>query len=185
MLIPVRPFCATISRQRLALRNWEKQQALRPKVSFACLVRVETHRPGTYSASLVTCKSARAWSCTLERFRAKWIPVRVKKTRQDKNLEPRSDSIGTEKALVERGTGDRGHNRVCIPKDAGIRAGAVSNHRPCRDMRAERSSDRDPLITSSLPAASAPPPATPVSAFARRSHPSATGLAPPGSGFPL
>ncbi|MEY9516131.1 hypothetical protein ABIF16_006862 [Bradyrhizobium elkanii] len=33
----------------------------------------------------------------LERFRAKWIPVRVKKTRQNKNLERRSDSIGTEK----------------------------------------------------------------------------------------
>jgi hypothetical protein len=30
-----------------------------------------------------------------ERFRAKWIPVRVKKTRQNKNLEPRSDFIGT------------------------------------------------------------------------------------------
>jgi hypothetical protein len=27
------------------------------------------------------------------------MPVRVKKTRQNKNLEPRSDSIGTEKAL--------------------------------------------------------------------------------------
>jgi len=27
-----------------------------------------------------------------------WRPVRVKKTRQIKNLEPRSDSIGTEKA---------------------------------------------------------------------------------------
>src|ERR1700722_754808 len=89
MLIPVRPFCATISRQRLVLRNWEKQQALRLKVSFACLVRVETHRPRTYSASLVTCKSARAWSCT----------------------------------LVERGTGHRGHDRVCIPTDAGICAG--------------------------------------------------------------
>src|ERR1700689_1410562 len=35
-----------------------------------------------------------------ERFRAKWIPVRVKKTRQNRNLEPRSDSIGTEKALA-------------------------------------------------------------------------------------
>jgi hypothetical protein len=33
------------------------------------------------------------------------MPVRVKKTRQNKNLEPRSDSIGTEKALgaVARG----------------------------------------------------------------------------------
>src|SRR5262245_20795683 len=36
----------------------------------------------------------------LERFRAKWIPVRVKKTRQNKNLEPGSDSIRTEKALA-------------------------------------------------------------------------------------
>jgi hypothetical protein len=35
----------------------------------------------------------------LERFQAKWIPVRVKKTRQIRNLELRSDSIGTEKAL--------------------------------------------------------------------------------------
>jgi DNA-binding FadR family transcriptional regulator len=31
----------------------------------------------------------------LERFPAKWSPVRVQKTRQIKNLEPRSDSIGT------------------------------------------------------------------------------------------
>jgi hypothetical protein len=36
----------------------------------------------------------------LERFPAKWIPVRVKKTRQNKRLELRSDSIGTEKALA-------------------------------------------------------------------------------------
>src|SRR5882724_1014532 len=36
----------------------------------------------------------------LKRFRAKWIPVRVKKTRQNKNLELRSDSIGTEIALA-------------------------------------------------------------------------------------
>jgi len=38
----------------------------------------------------------------LERFQAKWKPVRVKKTRQIKNLEPRFDSIETEKALVPR-----------------------------------------------------------------------------------
>jgi retron-type reverse transcriptase len=37
----------------------------------------------------------------LKRFPAKWTPVRVKKTRQNKKLEPRSDSIGTEKALDE------------------------------------------------------------------------------------
>src|SRR5260370_30011156 len=34
-----------------------------------------------------------------ERFQAKWKPVRVEKTRQIKNLEPRFDSIETEKAL--------------------------------------------------------------------------------------
>jgi hypothetical protein len=34
----------------------------------------------------------------LERFQAKWTPVRVKKTRQIKNLEPRFDSIEAEKA---------------------------------------------------------------------------------------
>jgi hypothetical protein len=38
----------------------------------------------------------------LERFRAKWIPVRVKKTRQIKNLELRFDSIETEKARASR-----------------------------------------------------------------------------------
>jgi hypothetical protein len=35
-----------------------------------------------------------------KRFQAKWRPVRVKKTRQIKNLEPRFDSIETEKALA-------------------------------------------------------------------------------------
>ena len=35
----------------------------------------------------------------LERFQAKWIPVRVKKTRQNKKIEPRSNFIGTKKAL--------------------------------------------------------------------------------------
>src|SRR5690606_8000254 len=35
-----------------------------------------------------------AWSA-LERFRAKWAPVRVKKTRQNKKQEPGSDAIRT------------------------------------------------------------------------------------------
>src|SRR5260370_26161318 len=35
----------------------------------------------------------------LERFRAKWKPVRIKKTRQTKNLEFRFDSIETEQVL--------------------------------------------------------------------------------------
>jgi hypothetical protein len=50
----------------------------------------------------------------LERFRAKWIPVRVKKTRQNKNPEPRSDSIGTEKAL---GLGPPKHLNLMGPGD--------------------------------------------------------------------
>jgi len=33
--------------------------------------------------------AANVKSTPLERFRATWIPVRVKKTRQNKNLEPR------------------------------------------------------------------------------------------------
>jgi hypothetical protein len=37
---------------------------------------------------------------TLKPFQAKWTPVRVKKTRQIKNLESRFDSIETEKALA-------------------------------------------------------------------------------------
>ena len=43
-----------------------------------------------------------------ERFRAKLVPVRVKKTLQNKRLEPRSDSIRTEKVLVAGGRGGRG-----------------------------------------------------------------------------
>jgi hypothetical protein len=39
------------------------------------------------------------YSVKIERFQAKWKPVRVKKTRQIKNLEPRFDSIEAEKAL--------------------------------------------------------------------------------------
>jgi hypothetical protein len=37
----------------------------------------------------------------LERFPAKWIPVRVKKTRQIENQSLRSDSIGTEALAAE------------------------------------------------------------------------------------
>jgi hypothetical protein len=35
----------------------------------------------------------------LERFQAKWIPVRVKKTRQNKKIEHGRDSIQSERAL--------------------------------------------------------------------------------------
>ena len=80
----------------------------------------------------------------LERFPAKWIPVRVKKTRQNKKESLRSDSIGTEKALIDvgklaqrraenlAGLADErrpAHHRPCIAKGAGHpdtdRAGAA------------------------------------------------------------
>jgi hypothetical protein len=38
-------------------------------------------------------RGAVSWRATLERFRAKWIPVRVKKTRQNKKIERGRDSI--------------------------------------------------------------------------------------------
>src|SRR5258708_5071870 len=47
-------------------------------------------------------RSGREIGSMPERFRAKWTPVRVKKTRQNKRLELRSDSIGTVKALARR-----------------------------------------------------------------------------------
>jgi hypothetical protein len=41
----------------------------------------------------------RSDSSRLARIQAKWKPIRAKKIRQNKNLEPRSDFIGTGKAL--------------------------------------------------------------------------------------
>jgi hypothetical protein len=38
----------------------------------------------------------------LERFRAKWIPVRVKKMRQNKKIERGRDSIQSERALRKK-----------------------------------------------------------------------------------
>jgi hypothetical protein len=40
-----------------------------------------------------------------ERFRAKWVSVRVKKTLQNQRPDPRSDSIRTQKLLVAGGLG--------------------------------------------------------------------------------
>jgi hypothetical protein len=44
----------------------------------------------TKAADLLDCREAHG---VLERFRAKWNPVRVKKTRQNKNLESFSVSM--------------------------------------------------------------------------------------------
>ena len=58
----------------------------------------EPDSPGAASPD----KTDRQSGFVLKRFPAKWRPVRVKKTRQIKNLEPRFDSIETEKALEFR-----------------------------------------------------------------------------------
>jgi len=50
--------------------------------------------PAAWPASMPASRRA------LQRFQAKWLPVRVKKTRKNRNLEPRSDSIGSEMALT-------------------------------------------------------------------------------------
>ena len=58
-----------------------------------------------------------------------WRPVRVKKTRQNKNPEPRSDSIGTEKALGCRGIRIPGppmkSPRPSLPMTGGCQCGAI------------------------------------------------------------
>ena len=53
------------------------------------------HDPGANAGF----SAKQAASFVPKRFQAKWKPVRVKKTRQIKNLEPRFDSIETGKAL--------------------------------------------------------------------------------------
>src|ERR1700729_2683649 len=81
----------------------------------------------------------------LERFRAKWIPVRVKKTRQNKNLEPRSDSIGTEKALGgRRAVRPYFAPRLARQRHADDGAGAELRAQPHRSavQVGERSGDR-------------------------------------------
>ena len=67
----------------------------------------------------------------LERFRAKWIPVRVKKTRQNKRLESGSDSIRTDKALSPSPCSTDGKHRFLR-----ARASARGNHVTLRDQSA-------------------------------------------------
>jgi hypothetical protein len=50
------------------------------------------------SAGAFSFEESLAQHAAPKRFQAKWRPVRVKKTRQVKKLEPRFDSIETEKA---------------------------------------------------------------------------------------
>jgi hypothetical protein len=51
--------------------------------------------------------SARAFSSEVDASSREKTPVRVKKMRQNKNLEPRSDSVGTETALGQHELSER------------------------------------------------------------------------------
>jgi ferredoxin-NADP reductase len=63
----------------------------------------------------------------LEHFPAKWMPVCVAKMRPDKEIEPRSDSIGTEKAL---GAGDiRSYSLVGEPSGGTYRIAVKAQSR--------------------------------------------------------
>ena len=66
---------------------------------------------------------------TLKRFQAKWRPVRVKKTRQIKNLEPRFDAIETEKALARLGMEELENLARAFGADAGNLA-EIGDRRP-------------------------------------------------------
>src|SRR4051812_21122183 len=74
----------------------------------------------------------------LKRFRAKWIPVRVKKTRQNKNLEPGADSITTGKALgcaPVKPADDATRVRQLCPSGDPVRAAAQDFSLPLAEAR--------------------------------------------------
>src|ERR1700730_13891106 len=79
----------------VAPRRDKKEQQRRK----SCLSGLETGPHVRYQRLLSVLALVATQGVQLERFQAKWKPVRVKKTRQIKNLEPRFDSIETEKAL--------------------------------------------------------------------------------------
>ena len=72
-----------------------------------------------------------------ERFQVKWAPVRVKKTRQNKRLEPRSDSIGTEKAPELHDLPSGRKLDIAHLQPGGLSAWLFEKERwPCFDYRA-------------------------------------------------
>jgi len=81
------------SRGRVAF-PFKKAQTIPQTDDFSLSVGVHD----VHSGVLPKVNEKRTQRKPLERFQAKWRPVRVKKTRQIKNLEPRFDSIETEKA---------------------------------------------------------------------------------------
>jgi hypothetical protein len=61
-------------------------------------------------------------NASLERFRAKWVPVRVKKTRQNKRLEPPFRFNRNGKGSRIHGSGRRGlaFRRACLREVDGV-----------------------------------------------------------------
>ena len=98
---------------RRQVRNVVGTQAVQTGVQHPGQHRALRHPK--HAAGPHTCDDANFCFTSLERFRAKWTPVRVKKTRQNKNLEPGSDSIRTEKAPVELRLWANSGHAVCWP----------------------------------------------------------------------
>jgi hypothetical protein len=86
-------------RRSVTASNPTPRPCRRPDHGISLATRAEP-ASGSHAASRSPVAAQGRCLRKIERFPAKWTPVRVKKTRQIKNLEPRSDSIGTEKVLV-------------------------------------------------------------------------------------
>jgi hypothetical protein len=85
---------------------------------------------GPSPASIFSNKTASTFAGdALERFQAKWVPVGVKKTRNDKDLEPRSDAIRSEKALAAYVLRKRGAIRGAVVLVRKVESRAYSVHR--------------------------------------------------------
>jgi phosphoglycolate phosphatase len=91
----------------------------------------------------------------LERFQAKWTPVRVKKTRQITNLEPGFDSIETEKALGRERIGAQPRRRNETKPNETKRACTRAFDRYLRVMTCSVLLDLDGTLVDSQPGISA------------------------------
>jgi IclR family pca regulon transcriptional regulator len=86
--IACRPHARGDERQRVLGARQHRANARYILADHAPQCRGARQNPVNRSSGIVT--------LGLEHFQAKWMPVRVKKIRQNKNIAPRSDSIGTD-----------------------------------------------------------------------------------------
>src|SRR5439155_20918498 len=125
-------WCSRASRRSRGRRGWNGCRRTWKSSTSNCRKRRWARYPGweagtagsPITASRQNGIETAAPQAMLERFQAKWIPVRVKKTRQNIKIEPRSDSIGTEKALE---TGRQGKLETKVEPQPAIRTGVTAS----------------------------------------------------------